>query len=98
MGFKLAKSKVIECLNSGCVLYEKRGNINIKNLLSTGEISVEEVLEIIRRARGDNYSCSPHHFDANIEVHVIETIFSGRNWYIKWYFDEPDCVFISVHN
>lgn len=98
MGFTEVKSKVINCLNSGFVLHEQRGNIDIKNLLSTGAISASEVANIIGRARGNCYSCSPHHFDANIDVHVIKTTLSGHNWYIKWYFVEPDCVFISVHS
>ena len=98
MGFTEVKSKVINCLNSGYILHEQRGNIDLKNLLSTGALSVSEVINIIGRARGNSYSCTPHHFDASIDVHVIKTIFSGRNWYIKWYFVEPDCVFISVHN
>ncbi len=83
MGFKLAKSKVLECLSSGCIRHEERDDIDIKNLLSTGVVSVKEIAEVIGRARGNNYSCSLHHFNANIEVHIIETIFSGRNWYMK---------------
>lgn len=98
MGFKEVKSKVIKCLNTGHVLHEERGNIDLKNLLSIGEVSVSEVAKVIGRARGNSYSCSPHHFDTNIDVHVIKTTFSGRTWYIKWYFVEPDCVFISVHH
>jgi len=98
MGFTEVKSKIINCLNSGNVLHEQRGSIDIKNLLSTGAVSISEVTEIIGRTRGNNYSCSTHHFDASIDVHVIKTTLSGLNWYIKWYFVEPDCVFISVHN
>jgi len=41
MGFKEVKSKVIECLNTGYVLHEQRGDIDIKNLLSTGVISIK---------------------------------------------------------
>ncbi len=98
MGFTEVKSKVINCLDSGLVLHEQRDGIDTKNLLSTGAISVSEVTNIIGRARGNNYSCSPHHFDASVDVHVIKTTLSGRSWYIKWYFVEPDCVFISVHS
>ncbi len=97
MSFREAKSKVIECLNNGYVLHEARDNIDIKNLLSTGAVSIGEVRTIIGRARGNSYSRNPHHYDAKIDVHVIKTIHSGKHWYIKWYFTEPDCVFISVH-
>lgn len=98
MGFKEIKRTLIECLNTGCVMHEQRGDIDIKNLLSTGVISISEVTNIIGKSRGNDYSHSPHHFDANIDVHLIKTKSTGRNWYIKWYFVEPDCVFISVHN
>lgn len=97
MAFREVKSKVIECLDNGYVLHEERDDIDVKNLLSTGAISISEVTTIIGRARGNTYSSSPHHYDAEIDVHVIKTTYSGQNWYIKWYFTEPDCVFISVH-
>lgn len=97
MAFREVKSKVIECLNNGYVLHEERGDIDVKNLLSTGVVSISEVTTIIGRARGSTYSSSPHHYDAEIDVHVIKTTYSGQHWYIKWYFTEPDCVFISVH-
>lgn len=98
MGFKEIKIKIIECLNNGHVLHEERNNIDVKNLLATGAVTLNDITSIIGRSRGDAYSCSPHHFDAKIEVHVIKTSHSGQSWYIKWYFVEPDCVFISVHN
>jgi len=97
MAFRAVKHKVIECLNKGCVLHEERGDIDVKNLLSTGVVSIDEVTTIIGRARGNSYSSSPHHYDSTIDVHVIKTSHSGQRWYIKWYFTEPDCIFISVH-
>lgn len=97
MAFREVKSRVIECLVNGCVLHEERNNIDVKNLLSTGVISINEVTTIIGRASGSAYSCSPHHYDARIDVHILKTVHSGQQWYIKWYFIEPDCVFISVH-
>jgi len=97
MGFREAKSKVIKCLNNGCILHEERNSIDTKNLLSTGVVSISELASIISRARGNEYSYSPHHYNEKIDVHIIKTINSGRQWYIKWYFIDPDCVFISVH-
>lgn len=98
MGFREVKSKVLECLDKGHVLHEARGNIDVKNLLVTGEVSLSEVAHIIGISRGNTYSSSPHHFDATIDVHVIKTTHAGQTWYVKWYFNEPDCVFISVHD
>jgi hypothetical protein len=28
----------------------------------------------------------------------VKTQHAGQGWYIKWYFLEPDSVFISVHH
>ncbi len=98
MGFKAAKTRVLNCLATGHVLHEERNSIDIKNLLATGLISAEEAAQVIGRSSGTNYSCSPHHFDADIGVHVIKTTFWGLNWYIKWYFLDPDSVFISFHH
>ena len=80
MAFREIKSKVIECLNNGYVLHEERDNIDVKNLLSTGVISISEVTTIIGRARGNTYSSSSHHFDTEIDVHVIKTTHLGQNW------------------
>ena len=98
MGFREAKRQVLECLKTGCVLHEERDSIDIKNLFATGLISLDEAARIIGRSRGDGYISSPHHFDDTIDVHVIKTISSGQRWYIKWYFLEPDSVFISFHH
>lgn len=98
MGFKEAKATVLDCLVSGHVLHEERGSIDIKNLFATGLVSVKEAAQIIGRSAGNDYCCSPHHFDKDIDVHVIRTTSSGRHWYIKWYFLGPDSVFISFHH
>lgn len=98
MGFKDVKAKVLACLDEGAVLHAERANIDIKNLLAIGEVALDEVASVIGRAGGTDYSCSPHHTVAGVEVHVIRTKFCGEKWYIKWYFLEPDSVFISVHH
>ena len=98
MGFKEAKSLVISCLNSGQFYHEERDNIDVKNLLAIGAVSVTDVASIIGRARGNSYSTSPHHFDSKVDVHIIKTSYLGKDWYVKWYFSEPDSVFISVHD
>lgn len=95
--FNDVKKQVLDCLQEGCILHESRNDIDIKNLLEVGAISVEEVADIIRRSRGNDYESSPHHMDPSIDVHVIKTRYQSEQWYIKWYFIEPDVVFISVH-
>jgi len=95
--FSDIKHQIIQCLVEGNVLHEARNDIDIKNLLEVGVISIEEVTEILKRSRGNEYESSPHHLDKSIHVHVIKTRHKSEQWYIKWYFIEPDAVFISVH-
>jgi hypothetical protein len=98
MGFKAVKKQVIDCLNTGNISHEQRNAIDIKNLLATGQVNLNEIVTIIGRAKGSAYSSSPHHFDDSIEVHVVKTVYGGHHWYIKWYFVEPNSIFISVHH
>lgn len=98
MGFKEAKRQVIECLNNGLVSHEERDDIDVKNLLAIGQVTLDEVAEIIGRSRGDSHSSSPHYLDSSIEVHIVKTRRLEQDWYIKWYFVEPNSVFISVHH
>lgn len=97
MGFKDVKRQVLACLKSGNVLHVQRGDINIKNLLATGQISIGEVTNIISQARGNEYESSQHHVINELDVHVVKTSYQGKGWYIKWYFVEPNSIFISVH-
>jgi hypothetical protein len=97
VGFKEAKSKLIQCLKMGRVLHEERNDIDVKNLLAIGTVTLDEAVYIVGRSRGDDYSVSPHHFDTEIDVHVIKTRLSVRAWYIKWYLLGSDIVFIRFH-
>lgn len=98
MGFKQIKRQVIECLTEGLVSHELRNRIEVKNLLATGQVTLDDVVSIIKKAKGTDYSTSLHHLDSSIEVHVVKVRLSNKNWYIKWYFVEPNAIFISVHH
>ncbi len=94
MGFTEVKDTVINALAAGTYDHEPRaGAIDEKNKLATGEVTPEFVANLIKRSTGADYSCSPHHKAQDIEVHVI----TKNGWYVKFYFLEPDTVFISVH-
>ena len=97
MAFSEIKKQVIYCLKNNHISHEQRANIDIKNLLSTGEISLEKTIKILSRCRGNEYSTSKHHSAPSIDVHIVKTRYMSKNWYLKWYFLEPDCIFISVH-
>ena len=93
MGFKDAKRDVLSALASGAYRHEERGDIDLKNLLATGVVSPERVIEVINKSRGHDHSSSPHHIVADIDVHVIRR----EGWYIKFYVLAPNVWFISVH-
>ena len=93
MGYNDAKRRVIADLNAGAFQHEARDGIDVKNKLAGGEVTAADVCRFVKRSRGTGYSCSPHHADKAIDVHVIVSV----GWYIKFYFVDPDTMFISVH-
>ena len=93
MGLIDIRKKVVEHLELGCIQHEARDNINVKNLLKTGAITVEEVIKLIKRTKGTNFSTSSHHTIQSVDVHT----FKSDGWYIKCYLIEPDLWFISAH-
>ena len=98
MGYRQAKKQVLDCLADGHVEHAlDRYEIDVKNLLLTGVVTIEQVANAIARSSGTEYKCSSHHLVGSIEVHIIKTHHGDRNWYIKWYFVAPNAVFISVH-
>lgn len=98
MGFREVKRKVMDSLSTGQILHEQRGNIDVKNLLATGEVEISEAEQIIARSKGGNYYTSPHHVISSVDVHILSTNHNGQSWYIKWYFIDPNSIFISVHH
>jgi hypothetical protein len=94
MSRKEEKFRVLECLKAGMVEHEARQTIDEKNLLATGGISKARVAQLLARASGKEHSQSPHHLDKHTMVNIVKT----KGWYVKWYYIEPNTVFISVHN
>ena len=97
MGFKDVKRAAIDCLKNGAYDHEARADIDRKNLFSVGTVDADYVISLISKTSGDHYECSPHHQDSSIDVHVCRPFKDGCRWYVKFYFIEPDIVFISVH-
>lgn len=93
IGFRAVKKAVIAALETGNYQHEARSSIDVKNLLAMGEISAAEVARIIRRSNGTHYLCQPLHGHADLDCHVIKAF----GWYVKFYFLDPDTIFISVH-
>jgi hypothetical protein len=97
MSFKAIRKRVIECIQNGAYDHEVRGNIDVKNLFQCGQLTDRYVIDLIKATRGNEYDVSPHHHAPTISVHVFKPRKDGKIWYIKFYFVEPDVMFISVH-
>lgn len=106
LGFKVARSKTIAALQAGPVYveFERRSARENKNLLDRGEVSPEEVIDLLQRCRGspDQYSETGHHREPSIPVHTFRPMVNGTRWYIKVYFldgtlELEPAIFISVH-
>ncbi|WP_431100393.1 hypothetical protein [Roseateles noduli] len=87
------KQAVIRALESGAFRHEMRTSYDEKNLLGYGEVTVSQVVKLIKDSTGTEYSCSPLHGDPSYDCHLLKT----GGWYVKFYFADPHTVFISVH-
>lgn len=101
MGFRDARDCLVDALRQGQYEHEARHARTEKNLLAVGEVSVEAVITLLHRCRGDQHEESPHHWDSSTTVHEFKPVVNDERWYIKAYFD-PDgesggATIISVH-
>lgn len=103
VGFQDARHRVIRALRAGEYQHEIRAVVEGKNLLDTGDVTADEVVLLLQRCRGDQYSSESHRAVSAVPVHIFRPVERGAQWYIKVYFldvDPPDteaAVFISVH-
>ncbi len=97
MRFQEVRSKVIQSLVHGTYFTEARADREVKNWLYSNRVSEAEVVEMIKACTGRDHEASPHHKDAKIVVHILKPQGRFRGWYLKFYFVDPDTVFISVH-
>lgn len=52
MGFKAAKTAVLAALKNGEYEQADRNEIDVKNLLAVGEVSAQEIFDVIKRCDG----------------------------------------------
>ena len=100
MGLETARKALVRALMDGDFQHEARDTISEKNLLAIGVVTEVEVVLMLRRTRGDQYSQSPHDWDRDTVVHVFRPEIAGERWYVKAYFlEQPHgtAVFVSVH-
>ncbi len=103
MGFKEIRCQAIQAIREGRIQHEARDEIEEKNLLLVGDLTIEQVIYLLNACRGMQYSFFPHHMVSNVNVHIfkpeakIDSTSEKESWYIKLYFLEPEIWFISVH-
>ncbi len=93
IGFSEAKRRLITALQQGSFRHAARDGVETKNLLQMGQITSEELSEIVKRCSGQHHQSSPHHQAEEVDVHVLKR----DGWYVKFYFLDLDTIFISVH-
>ena len=67
-----------------------------KNLFADGQMSADELIKIISYCNGDCLEIGRHH-NYDVELYIMKPIGKYDGYYIKYYFVEPNTVFISVH-
>jgi hypothetical protein len=98
-----ARKKAVAAIKAGQIQHQARASIDVKNLLATGAVTVDDAILVINACKGSGYAMSPHDQIKDIDVHVfkskvqIASEFSKSEWYVKLYFLEPDVWFISMH-
>ena len=100
MGFKDVRARIILSRIEGHFQHEERAQAEGKNLLATGDISVEEIIELLRRCRGNQHQTGRHHSDSTQVIHIFKPTINSIRWYIKAYIVDQDgvtAIFISVH-
>jgi hypothetical protein len=70
--FNAIKKKLLESLTRLNFQHEARREVEEKNLLLTGEVSVAEVYGLVSRCRGDQYRSDRHHLDRSVTIHILE--------------------------
>jgi len=96
-GFLAIRKQLLNCLRSGRILHEPRKDRENRNLLFTRVVNVEGVIEMVKSCTGGSLSSTPHHAFPQILAHVLKPSGKFKGWYLKFYFIEPNTIFISVH-
>ena len=71
IGFKEAKRHALEALEMGVFQHEVRNQIDEKNLLHAGDVTTEEVINIIERCNGRHHTENSHHTIAPVTLHLL---------------------------
>ncbi len=98
MGFKEIRAILIRCLKNGQYDHEIRGDMEIKNCLFNGNITVNEVIDMALVCTGNDYEQGKHHAKPSLVIHILKPKGKYKGWYIKFHYLDPETIFLSVHN
>ena len=96
-GFREARARLIQALETGWFDFEHDQVREGKNLLQSGEVTIEFVIALLKSCSGREHATSPHHFVPGVACHIFTPRAGRVRWYIKCYFVAPHTILISVH-
>ena len=96
MGFKDAKRAFLRALEEDDVIHDQR-SIEEKNWIANNKLTLARAREILVCARGDQASCSPHHFLVGTDVWIFKPVHDGQQWYVKGYLLEGVLHVLELH-
>jgi hypothetical protein len=96
LGLKEVKALAINKIREGKVNHITREFG--KNKYAEGFLSDDQVIAMIQSCRGDRYEAKPHHAIRSVLVHIMKPLGKYDGYYIKFYFLEPDVIFLSIHS
>jgi hypothetical protein len=98
VGFKEIRAVLIYCLKNGLYDHEIRADMQTKNCLFNGTVSVDQAIDMALACTGVDHESSPLHGNSKEVVHILTPKGKYLGWYIKFYYLDPNSIFISVHN
>jgi hypothetical protein len=97
VGFKEIRAVLILCLQNGQYDHEVRDDMQTKNCLFNGTVTVSQVIDMVLACTGSDHESSPLHANVKVLAHVLKPKGAYLGWYIKFYYVDPNSIFISVH-
>lgn len=89
MSLGLVQPLVCDALAKGAYSHVQRDDMEEKNWLSSGKVTREEVIDLLKSCAERDYTLSDHHQISRIKVHtfvVTKSVAGSPRWYLKFFF------------
>lgn len=93
MEFDEVQSKSIKALDNKLYFHEPRQAIERMNKFKSQQVDVKFIRNKIKRSIDENHRSFPDREDENRILHEIKI----DGWYLKFFFEDQNIFFISVH-